>query len=168
VNEVADRGPVACPGEAVVDAPGLQRLGGGPVARIDVAENFDRGAEPAGQPHQALPRILLAAAAIHGPTARRMSAERAMLTRTLLVTVRVEASPLWAVVTASGDVASIAATAMFSPRSAMVATAATTTSTHGIHCARGSPWRRQRCAATSVQKITVTPSRTGNAVSQRC
>ena len=52
----ADGGTVAGPGEAVVEPPGLERLGDGPVAALDILEHRDGRRQPARQPHQMPPR----------------------------------------------------------------------------------------------------------------
>ena len=48
VDEVAYGGTVPCPGEAIVEAPGLQRLGDGALVRLEIGEHIDGGGNPAG------------------------------------------------------------------------------------------------------------------------
>jgi hypothetical protein len=54
VDEVADGGPIPCSGEAVVKPPGLERLGHGALAGLDIGQDFDRGGQAARQAHQTL------------------------------------------------------------------------------------------------------------------
>ncbi len=55
VDEVADGGAVARPGEAVRHAPVPQRLAGRAVARIDVGQHFRRSGDQARDPHAVKP-----------------------------------------------------------------------------------------------------------------
>ncbi len=58
VDDVADRRAIAGSGEAVRQAPILQRFGGRPMANFKIGENFDRRSEPAGELHQPAARCM--------------------------------------------------------------------------------------------------------------
>ncbi|MHC2726980.1 hypothetical protein ACVIEO_000489 [Rhizobium leguminosarum] len=51
IDDVADRRTIAGAGEAVREAPVLQRVGDGPLAGIDVREHRNRPFEAAAQTH---------------------------------------------------------------------------------------------------------------------
>src|SRR5688500_3773763 len=53
IDEIADGGAVPCPGEAVVEAPGLERLGDGALAGFDVGKDIDGGRKASGKAHGA-------------------------------------------------------------------------------------------------------------------
>ena len=52
VDEPRDRGAVARAGEAVRQAPILERIGGGAAARLDIGEDLDGGGKSRGRGHQ--------------------------------------------------------------------------------------------------------------------
>ena len=52
-DEAGDRGAVTGAGEAMRQAPVLERIGGRAAARLDVGENLDGGGEARGRCHQA-------------------------------------------------------------------------------------------------------------------
>ena len=56
VDQIADGGAIARPGEAIVETPALERLGHRPMPPVDVVEHLDGRRQPAGQPHQMPPR----------------------------------------------------------------------------------------------------------------
>ena len=55
IDEITDGRAIASPGEAIVEAPGLQRLGHRPMARLHIGQHLDGGGKSTGQTHQLLP-----------------------------------------------------------------------------------------------------------------
>ena len=58
IDQAGDAGAVAGAGEAVRQAPVLQRVGGRPPARLDVGQNFDCGGKPRARRHQGNPSMI--------------------------------------------------------------------------------------------------------------
>src|SRR5688500_6038016 len=57
VNKTSNSRAVARSGEAVRQAPILQRVAGGPAARLDIDKHFDGGRKPRGRCHGRASRI---------------------------------------------------------------------------------------------------------------
>ena len=51
IDQVADGGAVPCPGEAVVESPGLERLGNRALAGLHIGQDIDGGGQSAGKAH---------------------------------------------------------------------------------------------------------------------
>ena len=59
IDKAGDAGAIAGAGEAVREAPVLQRVGRGPSPRADIGEHFDRGGEPRAGGHYGNPSMIL-------------------------------------------------------------------------------------------------------------